>query len=75
MDLAIKLFENASNNNIFEASLELLEIYSKLYIKCGRNDIDLYSKLDSIILQIQKSSNYTLEIKKQIDDILKNVMI
>ncbi len=75
LDLAIKLFESASNNNIFEASLELLEIYSNLYIKCGRNDTDLYNKINSIILQIQKDNNYNIEIKRKIDNVLKDVMI
>ena len=68
---AIEYFEKASDFGILEASLELLVIYSTIYIKNKNNDT--YLNLLRIVNRIEKHENYNNELKDRINNILKDI--
>ena len=68
---AIEYFEKASDFGILEASLELLVIYSTIYIKNKNNDT--YLNLLRIVNRIEKHENYNNELKDKINNILKDI--
>lgn len=68
---AIGLFKQASDNNIFEATLELIYYYAKKYIST-RNEIYL-NNLNNYILKISTHPKHNLQYKKEIEKQLLNI--
>lgn len=66
---AIEYLEIASNNNLIEAQILLLYIYSSNYVK-EKND-KLYNKIESLINKIETNNNYNITYKKEIEKNLK----
>ena len=70
IDKAITLFEEASNNNKIEASIELLKIYIEKYLK--ERTKETLSKINYYKNKIETHNKYNLEIKKELEkDLLK----
>lgn len=69
---AIEYFEIASDNDIIEASIELMYIYSDYYIKshdkCYLDMVNYYSKI------IESHNKYNDDIRLKIEDNLKRLM-
>ena len=68
---AIEYFEKASDFGILDASLELLVIYSTMYI--NNKDNNTYLNLLMIVNRIEKHDNYNNELKDKINNILKDI--
>ena len=66
---AQEYLEIASNNNLIEAQILLLYIYSSNYVK--EKNSKLYSKIEKLVNKIENNTNYNIDYKKEIDKNLK----
>jgi len=71
IDKAISLFEEASNNNKIEASIELLKIYIEKYLK-KRTEENL-SKINYYKNKIETHDRYNIETKKEIENYILKI--
>ncbi len=69
--LAINLLEEASQNKIIEASIELFNIYLEKYLK-NFQDEDL-NKLKNYKKVIETNEKYNIEIKKQVEKNMQKI--
>ena len=69
--LAITLFEKASENNKIEASIELLKIYIKKY-KEEKSEYNL-SKIEYYKNKIEINEKYNKKIKKELEDLINKI--
>ena len=69
--IARNYFEIAAQNNIELAYYELFNIYAKEYKKT--RDRLIYCKLIEISFKIETSNKYNNNVKRKIDNILKNI--
>jgi TPR repeat protein len=68
---AISYLEDASNNGIIEASIELLYIYSDLYLK--NNDNNLWEIINTLVKVVETNNKYNDKLKKDIENKLKEI--
>ena len=69
--LALNLLEDASNHNLLEATIELLNYYTKLYFQKKENNT-----LDQITKQLSKIENhplYSKNLKNQIETTINTI--